>query len=262
MHLVVLMAGVADTRYPLESAHLERKADGQPAAIFARMLSPFDDAALEIALKLRDANPATAVTVALLEQPGDESLARALASYRPETLMRVDASAIPTWDPVAASAALHWVVKQCSLPVDLVLLGREFGDTDDGAIAPALAERLGWRYASQIQALAARDGQRLLVREQAMLEQAMPMLPATVASVTNDRRNRLRHPLFKNVAAAKRAALPDLLTPVQTAKAGVSIEDAALATSGRRAAQCRLIAGTVSDQALALARYLRTGAHA
>lgn len=88
-----------------------------------------------------------------------------------------------------------------------------------------------------------------------------------VASVTNDR-NRLRHPLMKNVMLAKQQKI-DVLSaanapaePAGLSAAPVRVIRIALEplTSGRRTdAPCRMLPGTIDDQAQALADYLRDG---
>ena len=96
---------------------------------------------------------------------------------------------------------------------DLILIGREFGDHDVGVIAACLAAELDRPFFALVQAVRW-DGDRLeLLREQGVVEETVGVEEQLVASVTNDRRNRLRHPLMKNVMEAKRAVIPVVVPP-------------------------------------------------
>lgn len=253
MNVTVFVATVADTRYPLAGQRfttLGHLADPQQP----RVPSPFDEAALETALKLRDADPATRITVIVCELAPLDALARTLAAHRPDRLVRIDAAELPLHDAVAASEPLSALTRATG--AEVVLLGREFGDLDDGALPAALAERLRYRYLSLVQALATRDGRPFLLRERGRNEEWHPLAPALVASVTNDRRSRLRHPLFKNVATAKRAPLPERERPAP-ASCHVRLETLAVAPPATRATGCRLLEGGPGEQAAALVAYVR-----
>lgn len=260
MHVVVLMAGVLDTRRVLSQAVLDAEREfGRGAAAVPRMLSPFDESALETALRLRDADPAVRITALLLEQADDEPLARSVLAHRPDGLLRLDALAVQAWDGVTASAQFASVLAALAEPFDLLLVGREFGDSDDGAFAPALAARLGWRFISQVQALVAGAEGLHWLRERGVFEEWRPVASGTVVSVTNDRRNRLRHPLFKNVAAAKRAPLATKQTPPSPARRALELTASTLASLERRQGHCRMLAGDVATQARALIAHLQSG---
>ena len=78
MKIVILLAGVADIRFPLHPLSLDGGAVVEGAGA-RRLLSPFDEAALEVALKLRDARPETRLEVLVLELTGPFLLAGLLA---------------------------------------------------------------------------------------------------------------------------------------------------------------------------------------
>jgi electron transfer flavoprotein beta subunit len=139
---------------------------------------------------------------------------------------------------------------------DLVLAGRELGDHDTGTVVPCLAEQLGWRFAGLIQSIEwAHSGLRLM-RERGNLEEWMTLPFPLVASITNDRRNRLRHPLFKNVVAAKRASFALVPAPGLAEAACVALTGVRLADSQRRTSSCRVLEGSIAAQTAELAEFL------
>ncbi len=78
-------------------------------------------------------------------------------------------------------------------------------------------------------------------------------MPALL-SVTNDSHNRLRQPLLKNVMASKKMSFaPCAVQPVEPAIEWLAVHAAAAPT---RAAACRLLQGTLDQQARELADVL------
>lgn len=252
-NVVVLAMGIADPKWPLPSLEIGAEGTALRGAP-PTMLGTFDEAALEVALKVRDSHESTHLTFVLIDGSGSEALARTVGGYRPDALVRLDASALPACDAAAMATFMADVVRTLPAP-QLVLIGREFGDLDDGAVAPCLVEHLGWPFAALVQEVAF-DGQRFeLMRERGTVREWSELAPPVLASVTNDRRNRLRHPLLKNVMAAKRAVYP--VTRIEGIRASPALT---LAAAGRAPAPartpCRLVEGPLDVQVAALATYL------
>ena len=150
---------------------------------------------------------------------------------------------------------LATLVARSAQPPELVLTGREFGDPDDGSFPPYLARILGRGYFGLAQDVRWRDGCELL-RERGSAEETLRVATPTLAGVTNDRRNRLRHPLMKNVMAAKRATYPVIEAPAVDA-ASLALASAAPVPPPARARECRMLAGAPPEQARELAASLR-----
>lgn len=245
MNVAVLIAGIADPKWPLGAA--------QP-----RIASPFDESALEVALELRDADPAATITV-LVATPGgskDEALARAAASHRVDRLFGVEIPARIEWDARAQAALWKAALGRLAAAPDLVVMGREFGDRDDGTLPPCLAESLGWSFTALVQQLRAVGGGLEMMRERGGCEERIERAAPALASITNDRRNKLRHPLMKNVMAAKKVSIA-MLEVEAPAAAGVRLEALAAAAPPARAGKCRMLEGPMRARVDALADYLR-----
>lgn len=248
MNVLVLIAGVADLRWPLPAApdaaalqaHAERYA----------ILSPFDEAALELALKLRDADPDVAIHALVA---GPEAVARKVAEWRLDSVQRLGSGA-PAWDACACAASLSAAIREQSVGASLVLAGREFGDFDDGALPPLLARALGLPHVGLGVGLSLREGQAWVTRQHGGRIERLRVGGPALVSVTNDAQNRLRHPLLKNVMAARKLRIEAL--PASPAPATLVLQALQPQVPAPRATACRMLAGSVAEQADALAQVL------
>ena len=137
---------------------------------------------------------------------------------------------------------------------DLVLLGREFGDCDDGLVPPLLAGLLGAEFFGRTQIVEAQSEVRLM-RESGSFEEWLGVTGRLVASVTNDRRNRLRKPLMKNVMLARQASI-GLAQVGASAPSGLEIDEVAELAGTRATTACAMIGGSPEEQARSLASIL------
>lgn len=254
MRILVLLAGIMDTNWRLEEGRMQAVADGDEAGLEPRRLSPFDEAALETALQLRDAVPAAHVTVAVLGAKGSDKVVRTAAAFRPARALRVDTPSALCWDPTVAATAVDAVLAAAG-GADIVLLGREFGDCDNGAVPSYVAERCGWPFFGRAHRVQVEEGCVRLFRSCVGDEEQAVLRPPLMVSVVNDRGNRLRHPLMKNVILARREGV-DVLAVALPA------ERKTLALAGPtplvpRSQACRMLEGSVDSQAAELAALLR-----
>ena len=234
---------------------------GRPAhaALINCELSPFDKAALECALQLRDAGDEVTITVIVASgtTASVEGLMRTVAGYRPDHLLGREISVAELWDAQATASRLATALDDAPAAPDFVLIGREFGDYDDGAVAPCLGETLAWPFVGLIHEIRRQQSACTFVRQRGDIEEHFATAGPVVASVTNAPCNRLRHPLLKNVMAAKRArfAAARCGAPLAATSRELIAVSPAVATS-RRTTPCRLIGGSTEQQAAALADYL------
>jgi electron transfer flavoprotein beta subunit len=260
MQVVVLLAGVVDPKWRLDRLALRPGTALVDETGLPRRLSPFDEAALETALKLRDADPVVRATAVLVGGPEDDALLRAVSAFRPHRAFRFGGAATSLWDPRAAVRLLGAAVAAAAERPDLVLMGREFGDGDDGTLPPALAEARGWRFCGLAHAVTLDgDGTVALRRMRGPREEILRLRPPVLASVTNDRGNRLRHPLLKNVMLARRAPVEAIAPPEagEGAPALALRSIAAVPPPPRGGGACRLLTGPIEAQVEELAALLR-----
>lgn len=258
MHVVVLLAGIVDPKWRLDRLALRPDTGQAEEAGLPKRLSPFDEAALETALKLLDADPAVRCTAVVVGDAASDPLLRAVLAFRPHRALRFDTSGFALWDPLAAVRLLGAAVDALGAPPDLLLVGREFGDADDGVLPALLAEARGWLFFGQAHGLTAGEGGLLAVRTRGPREEQRRLPPPALVSITNDRGNRLRHPLMKNVALAKRETLETLSPqPLDPARALQAQSLSVVPPPSRGAGACRILGGPLDAQVKDLAAYLR-----
>lgn len=246
MNIVVLIAGVHDPKWPItpESA----LSDAPDTIGEHRIMSPFDEAALELALRLRDGNPATTITVRVAGGAGAQKIARTVAALNIADVATLTIDR--PWDQAATAAALvPWAAGG-----DLVLIGREFGDFDDGLVPALLAGMLDVPFFGRAQTVAVQDGATLM-REVSACVETLRITGPLLASVTNDRRTRLRKPLMKNVMLARQAVIGEgIATGHPTA--ALTLDQLTQRTAGRGRTDCALVDGPLEQQAATLAGLL------
>lgn len=126
------------------------------------VLEPGSKAAIEAALRLKDAEPAEVVALSVGKPQAEDALREALA-------MGCDGAYLLS-DRAFEDACVSAVAKILAAAIDklggadLVVAGRESGDTGAGQIGPRLAEALGYTQVTDAYALAAEDGMLQAIR--------------------------------------------------------------------------------------------------
>ncbi len=250
MNVLVLISGVADPKWPLPP-QTDAALLNAHAARYA-LLSPFDEAALELALQLRDADASTTIRAVVA---GPESLARKVAEWRLDQVQRLLPSDLAPSDPRAFAQAFAATLAPLAQDAALVLTGREFGDWDDGSVPALLAHTLSLPHVALTLGLVTSGGHLHATRQHGGVFERLRLDGPALLSVTNDARNRLRHPLLKNVMAARKLQIDTL--PLAEAPATLRRTGLAPAVAPGRAASCRMLSGSLEEQARALAGLLR-----
>lgn len=253
MRVLLIVAGILDPKWPLPPFAANEL---PPRPEDRLVLSPFEESALELALRIRDADRENVIISAALCGAATEKLARAIGSYNIADVVRLTIAESRAWDVNGAvDAVASFLLARTD--IDLILLGREVGDCDDGLFAPLLTARLQRPFFGLAQDVQATEGAPTFIRERDACEERFAWDRSTIVSVTNDRRNRLRRPLMKNMQAAKRATYP--IMPC----GGAPSESARLCTATARAGarqriERRNLAGALPAQVKQLAAELRS----
>lgn len=255
MNILVLLAGVADNRYPLHEIRLDNGLISESAQS-RRILSPFDEGALELALKLRDQQSDCRIEVLVLGGSNQDSLLRSVAAFKPDQLRCLQLQPCCPWDAALSSEQIVGLLERESMSPDLLLIGREFGDLDEGGLPVMLASRLGWPLFSLTQYAEWQNGRLSLLRERGTSQQWHRPSGPLVATVTNDRRNKLRHPLMKNVMMAKKMSFDTIGAPGER-PAAVQPDELLPAREVQRGGNCQMLEGDIKSQAAALLSYLQ-----
>lgn len=256
MNILVLIAGVSDNRYPLHDIQLQADGEILESGQTRRILSPFDEGALELALKLRDKNEATKVNVLVMGGPNEEALARSIAAYKPDSLKVLSLEPFHPWDSALTARQVGSFIKQNCPDDSLVLIGREFGDLDEGSISIMVACELGRPYFSLTQFAEWQGDDVRLMRERGLSREWLAISGEYLATVTNDKRNKLRHPLMKNVMMAKRQSI-EVVRYSGDSQGQVIAASLMEPENVNRSGKCEMLGGSIQEQAQIIARYLQ-----
>ncbi|HEX2840553.1 electron transfer flavoprotein subunit beta/FixA family protein [Hyphomicrobium sp.] len=180
------------------------KADGSgiELANVKMSMNPFDEIAVEEAVRLKEKDPATeVVAVSIGTTKSQETLRTALAIGADRALLIETADEV---EPLAVAKLLKAVVEQ-EKP-DLVVLGKQAIDDDCNQTGQMLAALLGWPQGTFASKVAPEGAAVQVTREvDGGLETVKLNLPAVVT--TDLRLNEPRYPSLPNIMKAKKKPL-------------------------------------------------------
>jgi len=256
MKILVGLKHVPDTETKI------RVADGQAAIdesqVTKWIVSPYDEYALEAALRLREAGLAQEVLVVAAGRAASQASLRQGLAMGADRAVLVDDARLERADALTRARALCGVVR--AEGAGLVLLGKYGVGTDDGQTGPMLGELLGWPHAGGVSALELRDaGFRVERGVEGGVEIQEGRLPAVI---TCDKGlNDPRYPTLKGIMQAKKKPL-DVRSAVE-----VGVAEAELAAGPRVLWESlvlppprqrgRIVEGAPLEAARELARLLR-----
>ncbi|MBF0304709.1 MAG: electron transfer flavoprotein subunit beta/FixA family protein [Alphaproteobacteria bacterium] len=227
------------------------KADGSgvETANVKFSMNPFDEIAVEEAVRLKEAGKATeVVAVSMGPTQCQETLRTALA-------MGADRGVLVQSDdelqPLAVAKLLKAVVGRES--PDLVILGKQAIDDDSNQTGQMLAALLGWAQGTFASKVELADGRAVVTREvDGGLETVSLAMPAVVT--TDLRLNEPRYASLPNIMKAKKKPI-DTLTPadlgVETAPRLVTlkVEEPAKRQAGVKVGDVAELVGKLKNEA-------------
>ncbi len=201
MKVLVAVKGVIDF-----NVNIRVKADhsGVETANVKMSMNPFDEIAIEEAVRLKEAGTASeVVAVSVGPPPCQETIRTALAMGADRGIhVQTDAEL----QPLAVAKMLKAIVARDSF--DLVILGKQAIDDDCNQTGQMLAALLGWPQATFASKLKIADGKASVTREiDGGLETVEIKLPAIVT--TDLRLNEPRYASLPNIMKAKKKPIEE-----------------------------------------------------
>jgi electron transfer flavoprotein beta subunit len=142
INIIVCMKQVMDPEAPLSLFHIDPEAK---QAILPKstppVLSPFDENALEAALKIKDAQEAR-VTVISLGRKLTRAIVKSPLAAGADQLVLIEDDAFGNVDTRFTANALSLAIKKLG-SYDLILCGMQASDTNAGQVGPGIANILG-----------------------------------------------------------------------------------------------------------------------
>ena len=144
MHIVVCVKQVPDPEAAFSMFKVDEAAKRVVVAPgLAMVMSPFDEQAVEAALRIREEHADTKITVLTLgAEPARNALKHGLAMGADEGVLIRD-TALEAPDSYVTARTIAAAIRRMAA-CDLVLAGRQAADSDAGIVGAGIAELLGW----------------------------------------------------------------------------------------------------------------------
>ncbi len=212
------------------------------------VMSPYDENALEAALRIKDAQGATVTVISAGRNLAKTVLRKSIAAGADELIL-LDDPAFEKLDSYATAHVLVAAIKEIG-QFDLILCGRQAADTDAGQVGSGIAEILKLPCMTAACKVEPGDGKVTVERVVSDgFEEVEAPLPAlvTVSSEIGD----LRYPPLKEVMAAQK--MPITVRNGQELGVDVSrlkrLNLVSLSAPPGRKTECQLIGGETPEEA-------------
>jgi electron transfer flavoprotein beta subunit len=199
LNSVVCIAHVPDTESRIKVAADGRRID---EAGLKFIVSPYDEFALEEAIRLKDKSPGDVTVITFGPDRAQQALREALARGATKAL-HVKGEAGDA-DSLGVAKVLAAAIR--SVPHDLVFFGKQGVGSDNGLVGPMVAELLGYPQINVVTHLEVADGKLTAHRE---IEAAEEVLEAPTPAVITAQKglNEPRYASLKGIMAAKKIAI-------------------------------------------------------
>ncbi len=161
------------------------------------IINPYDEFAVEEALRLKEKNGGEVIAVSLGGDPHKETLRKALAMGVDKAVLLKDDT---PRDSFSVASALAGAIKDLS--PDIVFFGKQSVDTDDATVGGMAAELLGWPSIAVVVKLEIAGGEVRAEREiEGGHERVKSKLPVVITAQKG--LNEPRYPSLKGIMSAK-----------------------------------------------------------
>jgi electron transfer flavoprotein beta subunit len=224
------------------------------------VISPFDEQAVEAALKIKDAKGGKITAISLGVNLLRDVVKKPLSMGADELILLED-PAFAEGDSWSTAYALAMAIKKVG-KFDLIFCGRQASDWDSGQVGSAIAEILGLPSVTVAKKVEAADGKVKVERVTADGYEVVEVTLPALITVSNEI-GAARYPTIKGIMAAKRKE-PTVWKP-----ADIGVDPAKIGAAGRRTklvklfqpvreGKCEVItADTPEEAAVKLAQRLR-----
>ena len=261
MNMIVCCKQVIDPEAPPASFRVDTSANKVvPPPGVPPVISPFDEQAVEAALRVKDAQGGkiTAITLGtgLLRDVVKKPL-----SMGADELVLLEDEAFDEGDGWSTANALAMAIKKIG-EYDLIFCGRQAADWDTGQVGSGIAEILGLPSVTVAKKVDITDGKARVERVTADGYEVVEVTLPALITVSNEL-GEARYPTIKGIMAAKR------VEPIVWKPADIGADPSQIGAAGRRTkllrlfqpvreGTCEIIEGeSVEEAAVSLAQKLR-----
>ena len=252
MNMIVCCKQVVDPEAPPASFRVDASANKViPPQGIPPVISPFDENALEAALKIKDAQGGK-ITVISLGNNLLRDVVKKPLSMGADELVLLEDEAYDEGDAWSVANAISVAIKKIG-EYDLIFCGRQAADWDNGQVGSGIAEILGMPSVTLAKKVEPEDGKAKVERVTAdgydVIEVSLP----AVVTVSNEL-GEARYPTIKGIMAAKKKE------PIVWKPADIEVDAGQIGVSGRRTkllklfqpvreGECEMIEGESPEEA-------------
>jgi electron transfer flavoprotein beta subunit len=252
MNIVVCVKQVPDTEARIK---VKEGATGIVREGVKFVISPYDEFALEEALRLKEKHGGSVTTLAIGPDRAKEALRTTLA-VGADKAIHIQEAALAGLDGLGIAKVLSKAVGKMG-EVDLVLVGKKAVGVDRGQVGAQLAQMLDWPFVAQVSSLETDGGTARVERE---IEGGGEVLDVDLPAVLSAEKtaHELRKPSLKGIMGAKSKPIG----AYTLGELGLSADDLAPRVKAREMAYPaareagRIIEGAAVDAARELVRVL------
>jgi electron transfer flavoprotein beta subunit len=241
MHLAVCIKYIADPEAAFSMFTIDEQAKKViPASGLKHVVSPFDEQAVEAALRIREQHADTRITVVTLgNEVSRNALKHGMAMGADDGVLLSD-SAFEDGDSYTTAQVLSEAIKKLGT-VDLVLTGRQAADGDAGVVGAGIAELLDRPLLTFAMSVAVENN---VVCVERVLDDGSEIVVADLPAVVTVS-NEIGAPRAPTLRETMRAARK----PVQVWKAAdLSLDAGVVSAAGARSVRERLFAPSKAVQ--------------
>lgn len=252
VNIIVCVKQVIDPEAPPSSFKVDEASKKVvPPAGVPPVISPFDENAVEAALRIKDAQGGKITVLSMGVNLLREVVKKPLSMGADELVLLED-EAFVGGDSWANALGLAMAIKKIG-QYDLILCGRQAADWDDGQVGSGIAEMLGLPSVTLARKIDVGDGKAVVERVTAdgyeVIEVSLPAL-ITVSNELGE----ARYPTIKGIMVAKK------IEPAVWKPADIGLEPAQIGAAGRKISlerlyqpvhegKCELIEGESPEEA-------------
>ena len=252
MNMIVCVKQVIDPEAPPASFRVDTASNKVvPPPGVAPVISPFDENAVEAALRIKDAQGGKITVISLGVNLLREVVKKPLSMGADELILLED-GAFAGGDSWSTAYALAMAIKKIG-DYDLIFCGRQASDWDAGQVGSGIAEILGLPGVTIAKKVESLDGkvrvERVVADGYEVVEVPLPAL-VTVSNELGEP----RYPTIKGIMAAKK------VEPIIWKPADIGVEPAQVGAAGRHTkllklfqpvheGKCELVEGETPEEA-------------
>jgi electron transfer flavoprotein beta subunit len=264
MKIVVCVKEISDPEATIESYKMDSDVKALvPFGKVLKVVNPFDEQAVEAALRIKDRAPGGSVKVSVLSLGNnlDRVVVKKPLNMGADELFLLEDEAYTGGDSWSTAAALAAAIRKIG-EADLVLCGRQAADSNAGQTGIALAHILGRPCVTVARKIEIADGKAIVERVITDGFETVEVALPAVITVSNEL-GQARYPAIRNIARSA------AIKPIVWKPEDLALDRAAVGAQGRQLrvrdcfvpvfeATCEIVTGdTVEEAASALAVRLR-----